>query len=225
MNGLITAQIAREISMSFEMPEWLKYDIKRKRERLGLWWKDLAVRKWVNENPVFVMAITGASVLLLSVVIVWLVRPEHVPKVAEYKKEWYYDLNTGELFIAKKGLTPPIEAPSGPLPDGGPAGVRAYVLSHVDEPNEAEHLIAFIEIATSNGSRAIVLKDRLSSARPSAPTKPENAPPTISPDRVFLFGDFQNCPDISSRMSCLALSRGPGRKVPAAGLWPPPPNF
>jgi len=141
--------------MSFEIPEWLKYDIKRKRERLGLWWEDLAARKWANENPAFVMALTGACVLLLLVVVVWLSWPEYVPEVAEYKKEWYYDLNTSELFTAKKGLKPPIEAPSGSLPDGQPAGVRAYVLSYVDEPNEAERFIAFLEITDPNAANDV----------------------------------------------------------------------
>jgi len=141
--------------MSFEIPEWLKYDIQRKRERLGRWWGELAARKWANDNPVFVMAITGASVLLLLVVIVWLAWPEPRVPVVEYKKEWFYDLNTGDLFTAKKGLTPPIEAPSGSLPDGGPAGVRAYVLSYMDEPNEAERFIAFLEIADPNGANDV----------------------------------------------------------------------
>jgi hypothetical protein len=141
--------------MAFEIPEWLKYDVQRKKERLGRWWQELAAREWANENPAFVIAITGASVLLLLVVIVWLTWPEHVPQVTEYKKEWYYDLNTGELFAAQKGLTPPIEAPSGPLPDGQPAGVRAYVLSYVADPNEAERFIAFLEIADPNGLKDV----------------------------------------------------------------------
>ena len=141
--------------MSVEIPEWIKYDVQRKKERLGRWWQELAAREWANENPAFVMAITGASVLLLVVVIVWLAGPEHVLEVTEYKKEWYYDLNTGELFAAQKGLTPPIEAPSGPLTDGQPAGVRAYVLSYVAEPNEAERFIAFLEIADPNALKNV----------------------------------------------------------------------
>ena len=141
--------------MSIEIPEWLKYDIQRKRERLGVWWEELAARKWANENPASVMVITGVSVFLLLVVAVWLSWPKHVPEVAEYKKEWYYDLNTGELFTARRGLTPPIEAPSGPLPDGGPAGVRAYLLSYMDEPNEAERFIAFLEIADPRGPNEV----------------------------------------------------------------------
>lgn len=65
-------------------------------------------------------------------------------------------MNTGQLFTAKKGLTPPIEAPSGPLHAdiasrpfhaGGPAGARAYVLTYLDEPNEIEKFVAFLETA------------------------------------------------------------------------------
>ena len=141
--------------MSFEIPEWLKYDIQRKRERLALWWRELALRKWANDNPAFVIALASISVLVLLVVIVRLSWPQHVPQVVEYEKEWYYDLNTGRLFAAKKGLTPPIEAPSGPMPDGRPAGVRAYVLSYVDEPNEAERFVAFLERADPGGTAEI----------------------------------------------------------------------
>ncbi|MHC4741042.1 MAG: hypothetical protein ACYS8Z_03975 [Planctomycetota bacterium] len=136
--------------MAFEIPEWLKYEIERKRERLDRWWAEWPARKWINDNPVIVVALAGASVLLLLIVIVKLSWPEHVPQVAEPEKEWYYDLNTGELFAAKRGLTPPIDAPSGPLPDGSPAGVRAYVLSFVSDPNEDERFIAFLEIADPN---------------------------------------------------------------------------
>ena len=70
--------------MSIEIPEWLKYDIARRRERLGVWWEELAARKWVNENPILVMAVTGVSVLLLLAVIVWLSWPQHVPAAAQY---------------------------------------------------------------------------------------------------------------------------------------------
>ena len=41
--------------------------------------------------------------------------------------DWYYDLNTGQLFAGPRRSVPPIDAPSGPLPDGTPAGVRAHV--------------------------------------------------------------------------------------------------
>lgn len=43
-------------------------------------------------------------------------------------KAWFYDLNTNELFAAPGDAIPPIEAPSGNLPNGTPAGVQAVVL-------------------------------------------------------------------------------------------------
>jgi len=131
--------------MSFQLPDWLRYDIQKKLERLQSWWKDLALRRWANDNPKLVLAMASASVLLLLVSVIWLAWPEEPPPVVEYEKEWFYDLNTGVLFSAEKDQTPPIEAPSGPLPDGTPAGVRAYVLAYVNEPNEAERFIAFLE--------------------------------------------------------------------------------
>jgi hypothetical protein len=67
------------------------------------------------------------------------------PVVEAPKQEWYYDLNTGKLFTAESGQTPPIKAPSGRTPEGKKAGVRAYVLSYAYEPNEAERFIGFLE--------------------------------------------------------------------------------
>ena len=61
------------------------------------------------------------------------------------KKEWYYDRNKSELFTARYGSKVPVEAPSGPLPSGEPAGVRAYVFSYAEEPDESELFIAFLE--------------------------------------------------------------------------------
>ncbi|MBN2136789.1 MAG: hypothetical protein JW720_03180 [Sedimentisphaerales bacterium] len=140
--------------MSPMIPDWFKYDMRRKAERLGQWWEDLALRKWANDNPTLIVLIAAVSTVILLAVIIWVSWPEpDVPEVT-YDKEWFYDLNTGELFTARKGLKPPIEAPSGPLQpefasppvrSGGPAGVRAYVLTNVDEPNEAERYIAFLE--------------------------------------------------------------------------------
>ena len=133
--------------MSFQLPDWLKYEVRRKLERLGYWWESSACRKWINDSPGLVMGITCASVALLLVIVVWSLLPEKPIPVVEHEKEWFYDLNTSLLFTAEVGLTPPIDAPSGPLPNGQPAGVRAYVLAYTPEPNEAERFIAFLEIA------------------------------------------------------------------------------
>ena len=137
--------------MFFRLPDWLRFEMREKWERLQDRCKELALRRWINDNPKMVIAITTVSACLLLVVVITLLWPDKTAKVELGEKEWFYDLNTGKLFAAKQGLTPPIEAPSGPLPDGRPAGVRAYVLSYAFEPNESERFIGFLETTDPRG--------------------------------------------------------------------------
>ncbi|MHC4500419.1 MAG: hypothetical protein ACYS21_15065 [Planctomycetota bacterium] len=80
--------------------------------------------------------------------------PARRKSIEASSKEWYYDLNTGRLFTAEEGLIPPIDAPSGPLADGGAAGVKACVLTYVAEPNEAERFVGFLETSDPNAGNA-----------------------------------------------------------------------
>jgi len=64
-------------------------------------------------------------------------------------KAWFYDLNTGKLFSGPAGALPPVVAPSGPLPDGTPAGVQAHVYSCTDCA-EATRYIAYLETSTAS---------------------------------------------------------------------------
>jgi hypothetical protein len=148
--------------------DWLGTELRAKwerfQDRLGL----LALRKWVNEYPTVTQAIAAASGMLLLAVIIWLLLPAKAPpQIVTIEKEWYYDLNTGDLFIAPKGLEPPIPAPSGPLPDGKPAGVRAYVLGFGYEPNEYERFIGFLETTPTPEilARWPVRRENLSAAK------------------------------------------------------------
>lgn len=127
------------------LPDWVKIELREKWERLSERLRLPTLRRWINEYPRVVFSVAAASVMLLLAVVIWLSIPDKPPPTVTIEKEWYYDLNTGKLFTAEKGLEPPIEAPSGPLPDGKPAGVRAYVLSYVYEPNESERFVAFLE--------------------------------------------------------------------------------
>lgn len=125
--------------MFSKLPYWLIHDIKYK-------WEHLVIRKWINQNPKVVYAVMGCSVLLFLVILIFISMPfGDSVKAVKIKKDWYYDLNTGELFVDKTGLSLPVVAPSGPLPDGNAAGVRAYVFSYSDTSDEAEHFVGFLE--------------------------------------------------------------------------------
>lgn len=129
------------------MPNWkyIRYDIEQ-------WWGQLTARRWAEEHPGIIFGITCASVFLLLTVIVAMLIPDS-PKIEiqQSNKAWFYDLNTGDLFADKNDSFAPIEAPSGPLPNGEPAGVRAYVYSYSGEPNDPNHFIVYLEKFTAEG--------------------------------------------------------------------------
>jgi hypothetical protein len=134
-----------DIEMFFKLPDWLRYEIQHLWERTNV-----NVREWINSHPRIIIGITTISMLLLFVIVIYMLMPEKAIPIDEYDKEWFYDQNTGELFVAKSGLIPPIEAPSGPLASGELTGVRAYVFSYSDEPNERNRFIGFLEIPDLN---------------------------------------------------------------------------
>ncbi|MHC4694699.1 MAG: hypothetical protein ACYS67_18320 [Planctomycetota bacterium] len=138
--------------MRFKIPDWLVYELREKGE--GILAKLLGVREWLNrQNPKVIITITVVTVLLLITTVIGLLSSGEAPKVKEFKKGWFYDLNTGQLFVAKSQLIPPIEAPSGPRENGEPAGVKAYVFSYKHEPNELERFIGFLETFTPEAKR------------------------------------------------------------------------
>ena len=114
------------------------------------WWERRSIRPWVNQNPLIFIGITIVSLVALFTAAIWVSIPDKVVEVIEYDYDWYYDLNTGKLFTAVSGKIPPIKAPSGPLPDGKPAGVRAYVFSYTKEPNAPDKFIGFLETTDPN---------------------------------------------------------------------------
>jgi len=132
------------------LPEWLKIELLEKWERLAKQLRLPAARQWISEHPSVVFTVIAALALLLLIITLPKLFPDKPPpKPVAVEKAWYYDLNTGKLFIAEAGRKPPIDAPSGPSPDGKPAGVRAYVLSYKPDPNESERFIAYLETTGS----------------------------------------------------------------------------
>jgi len=134
--------------MGIRIPEWIWADIRRRWEIF--YEKAENLRQWLNINPKVIVGIAIASVSVLLIVMIYMLIPPKTPEIEVYEKQWYYDLNTAKLFTAKADSGVPIKAPSGPLKDGTPAGVRAYVFSYVQEPNESERFIGFLETIDPN---------------------------------------------------------------------------
>ncbi len=133
------------------MPNWryIRYDIEERWDRLGL-------RKWINNNPKIVIGISVIAGIVFLLIVITSLIPYKPPITSESQKNWYYDLNTETLFVVDGTKIPPIDAPSGKLPDGQPAGVRAYVFSYSRNPNESERFIGYLEKFTPEGKKMIV---------------------------------------------------------------------
>ena len=130
------------------MADWkyIRYQAEEYLERTAEWWKEWRVRKWINANQRMVIIFTAATMVLLVIVIFAVTKKKDIAKQDDYAKAYYYDLNTGQLFVGKKDLDTPIEAPSGRLANGQPAGVKAYVFSYDQNPEESERFIGFLEM-------------------------------------------------------------------------------
>ena len=127
---------------------YLKYEIKG-------WWERLAIRDWLKRSPILILIV---SVLFLVGVFAFLVKltlPEKVVTEDTSEKQWFYDLKHQRLFVEKKQL-PPIEAPSGPLANGEPAGVRAYVFTYSNDPNTTDTFIGFLETIDPNVDKSSI---------------------------------------------------------------------
>lgn len=83
------------------------------------------IRDWANQNSSLVSIV---AVLLIVGALTYLIVSSG-RKGPKFEGRYYYDLNTDKLFRVKTDEYAPINAPSGPLGDGQPAGVLAYVFT------------------------------------------------------------------------------------------------
>ena len=133
------------------MPDfgYLKYEIKG-------WWERLSIRDWLKRSPILIISASVLLVVGVLVFLVWLTLPEKIVPIDASEKQWFYDLKHRGLFVVKSGQLPPIEAPSGPLPNGEPAGVRAYVFTYSDDPNTTDTFIGFLETTDPNVDKSTI---------------------------------------------------------------------
>lgn len=128
---------------------YLKYELKS-------WWERLAIRDWLKRSPILILIVSVLFVVGVFAFLVKLTLPEKVVSVDTSEKQWFYDLKHQRLFVVKSGQLPPIEAPSGPLANGEPAGVRAYVFTYSDDPNTTDTFIGFLETIDPNVDKSSI---------------------------------------------------------------------
>jgi hypothetical protein len=131
--------------MAFHIPDPLKYEIRYQLERLGYLLERLGIRGRINAPAWAAVGVSLVAVLLLIWLVTWMLRPSQVIPFKQGPKAWFYDLNSGKLFVGASHAIGPVAAPSGPLPDGRPAGVRAHVYSYVLNPKESDLFVGFLE--------------------------------------------------------------------------------
>jgi hypothetical protein len=131
--------------MAFQIPDILRYQVRHWLERFQTAGGPRNWRRWVNDNPGLALSGVVFSVLLLVVVLWWVHRAAPANTLPQAKMAWFQDTNTGELFLARSNKAGPVAAPSGPGPDGEPAGFRAHVYSYVLDPNEDDLFVGFLE--------------------------------------------------------------------------------
>lgn len=131
--------------MALRIPDLLQYEMRHRLER----WRDRIrrwnLRGWINSHPGWVIGVASLAAVLLALALLRVLRPPASASFQPGKSAWFYDANTDQLFVGGSRQAGPITAPSGPLPDGGPAGFRAHVYSYVLDPNESELFVGFLE--------------------------------------------------------------------------------
>jgi len=141
--------------MALRIPNLLQCEIRHRMEQ----WRDVldrrVLRERIDQHAGGVILVAGLSVVLLGIVLLRILWPATSAPLAHARLAWFYDANTKQLFTGRFKEAGPIAAPSGPLPDGGPAGFRAHAYSYVLEPDESDLFVGFLERPDpSAGARA-----------------------------------------------------------------------
>ena len=137
----------------------------------------MKIREWINENSAAVMIV---AVLLLIVAMTWIVSNTGGPVSPYGEEDFFYDVNTGQLFSASIGEYPPVVAPS------GGEGVKAKVFSCTDCDSSPK--IAWLE------KYPPAIKDRLEELRQMSESgqpieDPSEAAELMDDHRLFARGD------------------------------------
>lgn len=116
------------------------------------------LRETLNRNSALV-TVAALVLLMVSLGLVFLRLGGSGGGGAAVTELYFYDLSTGELFVADRDAVPPHDAPSGArvgYPWGeGPAGVRAQVFACGDCSDESAQFVAYVEAYPPRAQQAL----------------------------------------------------------------------
>ncbi len=130
--------------------DWIILELRHRMEHLAQGMNVRGIRGWVNDHPLRIALLAALSTLVL-LLLGWAFRPASPQEFNEGRQAWFFDQNTQKLFVASSKKTGPIAAPSGPLPDGNHAGLRARVYSYEVNPHDTELFVGFLERPDPHG--------------------------------------------------------------------------
>ena len=106
----------------------------------------MTIREFLNKNsPVVVIC----AILVLIGCVVFVLHTNETLHPPMIKNAYYYDLETGKIFIGPSDGIPPIPSPSGHKdPNGNNMGVRAILFSCGKCDDESSRFIGYLETLT-----------------------------------------------------------------------------
>jgi hypothetical protein len=147
----------------------------------------MSIRTWINNHSSIVTIITVLVLLVAIGVVIW--DAGGVGGGRPGTPAYYYDLNTGEIFVRSTPELAPIEAPSGPH-QGESAGVLAVVYACGQCPADLEGMTAK-ELEQTNAYIGWLQRytDKIKKARASGGSDQDSRmPPPVSSQRLMPVG-------------------------------------
>lgn len=183
-------------------------------------------RDFMNNNSALV-TIVAVVVLVISLGVI--IMNTRGPGAVRAIDLYFFDLSTGQLFVASSDQIPPIDSPGGPLntPQGAkPAGVRAHVFAcgecpdlkgmNTEQVKAAGAYIAYLEMFTEQGKAAMtapapadgqgpppeMMMDPMQSTLVKRVEDPQWMPMYSEPGYRLTESAVQQCPDGTPPIAC-----------------------
>ena len=125
----------------------------------------MKLREWLNNNSAVVMLIVVVVlVVTIGLIVMQNREPLHRPVVPN--AQYFYDVQTGKVFVAGSSEIPPIDTESDSDENDEPAGARAHIYACGDclpsynrmgvaQSEEASAFIAYLEKFTSPANEGL----------------------------------------------------------------------